>query len=84
MLLCFFDVMVYAEVQQFLSIPVYTIFKNLTIILIVSVIILSRHIRCFMFVLLQAYGEVIWFGGRVTGVTLVSFIFMVRVFLSCF
>ncbi|EEB87571.1 hypothetical protein MPER_15036, partial [Moniliophthora perniciosa FA553] len=35
---------------QFLSIPVYTIFKNLTIILI-------------------AYGEVIWFGGRVTGLT---------------
>ncbi|KAI0788824.1 GDP-mannose transporter [Abortiporus biennis] len=43
---------------QFLSIPVYTIFKNLTIILI-------------------AYGEVLWFGGRVTGLTLVSFFFMV-------
>lgn len=43
---------------QYLSIPVYTIFKNLTIILI-------------------AYGEVIWFGGRVTGLTLVSFFFMV-------
>ncbi|KAK0202870.1 UAA transporter [Desarmillaria ectypa] len=43
---------------QFLSIPVYTIFKNLTIILI-------------------AYGEVLWFGGRVTGLTFVSFIFMV-------
>ncbi|KAF9078065.1 hypothetical protein BDP27DRAFT_1310710 [Rhodocollybia butyracea] len=43
---------------QFLSIPVYTIFKNLTIILI-------------------AYGEVIWFGGRVTGLTFVSFVFMV-------
>ncbi|KAL1943132.1 hypothetical protein VTO73DRAFT_4803 [Trametes versicolor] len=43
---------------QYLSIPVYTIFKNLTIILI-------------------AYGEVIWFGGRVTGLTLVSFILMV-------
>jgi len=43
---------------QFLSIPVYTIFKNLTIILI-------------------AYGEVIWFGGRITGLTFVSFIFMV-------
>ncbi|KAI0653442.1 UDP-galactose transporter [Cubamyces menziesii] len=43
---------------QFLSIPVYTIFKNLTIILI-------------------AYGEVIWFGGRVTALTLVSFILMV-------
>ncbi|PPQ94643.1 hypothetical protein CVT25_009374 [Psilocybe cyanescens] len=43
---------------QHLSIPVYTIFKNLTIILI-------------------AYGEVIWFGGKVTGLTFVSFIFMV-------
>jgi len=43
---------------QYLSIPVYTIFKNLTIILI-------------------AYGEVIWFGGRVTALTLVSFFFMV-------
>ncbi|THH02687.1 hypothetical protein EW026_g223 [Hermanssonia centrifuga] len=43
---------------QYLNIPVYTIFKNLTIILI-------------------AYGEVIWFGGRVTGLTLVSFFFMV-------
>ncbi|EPT00952.1 hypothetical protein FOMPIDRAFT_72467 [Fomitopsis schrenkii] len=43
---------------QYLSIPVYTIFKNLTIILI-------------------AYGEVIWFGGRVTGLTFVSFILMV-------
>lgn len=43
---------------QYLSIPVYTIFKNLTIILI-------------------AYGEVLWFGGRVTRLTLVSFILMV-------
>ncbi|KAL5531638.1 VRG4 [Sanghuangporus baumii] len=43
---------------QYLSIPVYTIFKNLTIILI-------------------AYGEVIWFGGRVTGLTFLSFILMV-------
>ncbi|KZV61635.1 UDP-galactose transporter [Peniophora sp. CONT] len=43
---------------QYLSIPVYTIFKNLTIILI-------------------AYGEVIWFGGRVTALTFVSFILMV-------
>ncbi|TFK74890.1 UDP-galactose transporter [Pluteus cervinus] len=43
---------------QFLSIPIYTIFKNLTIILI-------------------AYGEVIWFGGRVTGLTAISFLFMV-------
>ncbi|KAK8854545.1 GDP-mannose transporter 2 [Kwoniella newhampshirensis] len=43
---------------QFLSIPVYTIFKNLTIILI-------------------AYGEVLWFGGSVTGLTLVAFFLMV-------
>ncbi|KAH9933354.1 UDP-galactose transporter [Fomitopsis serialis] len=43
---------------QYLSIPVYTIFKNLTIILI-------------------AYGEVIWFGGRVSGLTFGSFILMV-------
>lgn len=37
---------------------VYTIFKNLTIILI-------------------AYGEVLWFGGKVTRLTLFSFILMV-------
>jgi len=43
---------------QFLSIPVFTIFKNLTIILI-------------------AYGEVLWFGGKVTRLTLVSFGLMV-------
>lgn len=43
---------------QFLSIPVYTIFKNLTIILI-------------------AYGEVLWFGGSVTGMSLLSFGLMV-------
>lgn len=43
---------------QFLSIPVYTIFKNLTIILI-------------------AYGEVLWFGGSVTGMVLFSFGLMV-------
>ncbi|UZJ51168.1 hypothetical protein CBS101457_000488 [Exobasidium rhododendri] len=47
-----------SKALQFLSIPVYTIFKNLTIILI-------------------AYGEVIWFGGKVTSVTLVSFGLMV-------
>jgi len=39
---------------QFLSIPVYTIFKNLTIII-------------------TAYGEVLWFGGSVTRLTLFSF-----------
>ncbi|KDR67929.1 hypothetical protein GALMADRAFT_231560 [Galerina marginata CBS 339.88] len=43
---------------QHLNIPVYTIFKNLTIILI-------------------AYGEVIWFGGKVTALTFVSFVLMV-------
>jgi GDP-mannose transporter len=45
-------------VLKYLSIPVYTIFKNLTIILI-------------------AYGEVLWFGGSVTPITLVSFGLMV-------
>ncbi|KAF8329462.1 GDP-mannose transporter [Cantharellus anzutake] len=43
---------------QYLSIPVFTIFKNLTIILI-------------------AYGEVLWFGGKVTRLSLVSFLLMV-------
>ncbi|KAF7721549.1 GDP-mannose transporter into the lumen of the Golgi [Apophysomyces ossiformis] len=43
---------------QYLRIPVYTIFKNLTIILI-------------------AYGEVIWFGGKVTRLMLMSFGLMV-------
>ncbi|KAF9167398.1 GDP-mannose transporter [Actinomortierella ambigua] len=43
---------------QYLSIPVYTIFKNLTIILI-------------------AYGEVLWFGSKVTPVMLLSFGLMV-------
>ncbi|KAF9976624.1 GDP-mannose transporter into the lumen of the Golgi [Actinomortierella ambigua] len=43
---------------QYLSIPVYTIFKNLTIILI-------------------AYGEVLWFGSKVTPMMLLSFGLMV-------
>ncbi|KAI3405827.2 VRG4 [Candida oxycetoniae] len=43
---------------KYLSIPVYTIFKNLTIILI-------------------AYGEVLWFGGKVTTMALSSFLLMV-------
>lgn len=43
---------------QYLSIPVYTIFKNLTIILI-------------------AYGEVMWFNGQITRLTMVSFLLMV-------
>jgi GDP-mannose transporter len=47
-----------AKSLQFLSVPVYTIFKNLTIIVI-------------------AYGEVLWFGGRVTPVVLLSFGLMV-------
>lgn len=52
--------MIYTSMKalQFLSIPVYTIFKNLTIILI-------------------AYGEVLWFGGSVTGLALLSFGLMV-------
>jgi GDP-mannose transporter len=47
-----------SKALQYLSIPVYTIFKNLTIILI-------------------AYGEVLWFGGSVTGMALFSFGLMV-------
>jgi GDP-mannose transporter len=43
---------------QYLSVPVYTIFKNLTIIVI-------------------AYGEVLWFGGGVTSLALLSFGLMV-------
>ncbi|KAF6057964.1 UDP-galactose transporter family protein [Candida parapsilosis] len=48
----------FIKALQYLSIPVYTIFKNLTIILI-------------------AYGEVIWFGGKVTTMALSSFLLMV-------
>lgn len=47
-----------SKAMQYLSIPVYTIFKNVTIILI-------------------AYGEVIWFGGSVTPMTLFSFMLIV-------
>ncbi|KAG8220865.1 hypothetical protein J3R82DRAFT_2360 [Butyriboletus roseoflavus] len=43
---------------QYLTIPVYTIFKNLTIILI-------------------AYGEVMWFNGRITGLTMIAFLLIV-------
>ncbi|EON65904.1 GDP-mannose transporter [Coniosporium apollinis CBS 100218] len=52
--------MIYTSTKalRFLSIPVYTIFKNLTIIII-------------------AYGEVLWFGGTVTGMALFSFGLMV-------
>jgi GDP-mannose transporter len=52
--------MIYTSTKalKFLSIPVYTIFKNLTIILI-------------------AYGEVLWFGGSVTRLALLSFGLMV-------
>ncbi|KAH7152691.1 UAA transporter family-domain-containing protein [Dactylonectria macrodidyma] len=52
--------MIYTSTKalQFLSVPVYTIFKNLTIIAI-------------------AYGEVLWFGGRVTPHALLSFGLMV-------
>lgn len=47
-----------ANALQYLSVPVYTIFKNLTIIVI-------------------AYGEVLWFGGSVTPLMLLSFGLMV-------
>ncbi|TFY72301.1 hypothetical protein EVG20_g700 [Dentipellis fragilis] len=60
---------------QFLTIPVYTIFKNLTIILIVRLLVPSS--LCTEANKLQAYGEVLWFGGRVTALTLVSFFCMV-------
>src|ERR1700712_3929373 len=52
--------MIYTSTKalRYLSIPVYTIFKNLTIILI-------------------AYGEVLWFGGNVTSMALLSFGLMV-------
>ncbi|KKY38634.1 putative gdp-mannose transporter [Diaporthe ampelina] len=52
--------MIYTSTKslQFLSVPVYTIFKNLTIIVI-------------------AYGEVLWFGGEVTPIALLSFGLMV-------
>ncbi|KAG2237353.1 hypothetical protein INT48_009481 [Thamnidium elegans] len=46
-----------SKALQYLPIPVYTIFKNLTIILI-------------------AYGEVLWFGGSVTSMMLISFSLM--------
>ncbi|GJC84212.1 GDP-mannose transporter [Colletotrichum liriopes] len=56
----FFVGMIYTSTKslQFLSVPVYTIFKNLTIVVI-------------------AYGEVLWFGGNVTPLLLLSFGFMV-------
>ncbi|KAH6680001.1 hypothetical protein F5X68DRAFT_270018 [Plectosphaerella plurivora] len=52
--------MIYTSIKalQFLSVPVYTIFKNLTIIAI-------------------AYGEVLWFGGKVTPMALSAFALMV-------
>ncbi|KAL0473715.1 GDP-mannose transporter [Neurospora intermedia] len=52
--------MIYTSTKalQFLSVPVYTIFKNLTIIVV-------------------AYGEVLWFGGSVTPMALLSFGLMV-------
>jgi multidrug transporter EmrE-like cation transporter len=52
--------MIYTSTKslQFLSVPVYTIFKNLTIIV-------------------TAYGEVLWFGGSVRPLALLSFGLMV-------
>lgn len=43
---------------QFLSVPVYTIFKNLTTVVI-------------------AFSEALWFGGKVTPLTLFSFSLMI-------
>lgn len=54
-----------SKALQYLPIPVYTIFKNLTIILI-------------------AYGEVLWFGGRVTSMIIVSFTLMVSCLVAMF
>lgn len=54
-----------SKALQFLPIPVYTIFKNLTIILI-------------------AYGEVLWFGGSITGMMMTSFSLMVYVYMMAF
>lgn len=56
----------------------YTIFKNLTIILIVR----YTHVQASFLphvdeYFMQAYGEVLWFGGRVTALTLASFGLMV-------
>jgi GDP-mannose transporter len=48
-----------SKALQYLPIPVYTIFKNLTIIMI-------------------AYGEVLWFGGNVTSLMMISFLLMVN------
>ncbi|KAG0193718.1 GDP-mannose transporter into the lumen of the Golgi [Apophysomyces sp. BC1034] len=58
-IIIFLVAMIYSgsKALQFLSIPVYTIFKNLTIILI-------------------AYGEVLWFGGNVTMLMILSFFLM--------
>jgi len=47
-----------AKALQFLAVPVYTIFKNLSMVVI-------------------AYGEVLWFGGRVSPLMLLSFGLMV-------
>lgn len=47
-----------SKALQYLAVPIYTIFKNLTIILI-------------------AYGEVLFFGGKVTPMELSSFLLMV-------
>ncbi|WFD27149.1 GDP-mannose transporter into the lumen of the Golgi [Malassezia nana] len=47
-----------SKALQHMDIPIYTIFKNLTIILI-------------------AYGEVLWFDGRITSMIFLSFVLMV-------
>ena len=52
-----------------MDIPIYTIWKNLSIIMIVRLTLLTR--------LTQAYGEVIWFDGRIGSTVFMSFILMV-------
>ena len=47
-----------SKALQHMDIPIYTIFKNLTIILI-------------------AYGELLWFNGRITPMVFMSFVLMV-------
>ncbi|KAH8819070.1 GDP-mannose transporter [Xylogone sp. PMI_703] len=47
-----------ANALQFLSVPVYTIFRNLSIVV-------------------AAYGEILWFTGRATALTLLSFALMI-------
>ncbi|SCZ89861.1 BZ3500_MvSof-1268-A1-R1_Chr1-3g01623 [Microbotryum saponariae] len=72
-----------SKALQYLSIPVYVIFKNLTIILIVRRVPDTPGAMASLMVVklepfvAQAYGEKIWFGGAVTPLELLSFVFMI-------